>query len=104
MPVAWPPPAAPKWPPPGYGGRLEFATLNDAQQFCVENGWTVRAATAKEQRDYFTNARCDDGHQVTGALLVTNTGAAYPFAVCLGPAGLRVFLVLWGPDFVWGST
>ncbi len=101
MPVAWPPPTAPAWPPVGHSS-LEFSDLAAAEQFAAEVGWTYRAPTSQEQRAYFRDARCDDGHQVTGAMLVTPR-AAYPFAVCLGSAFERVFLVLW-PPFVWGSV
>ncbi len=101
MPVAWPPSTALPWPPSGYAGA-QVADLDALTELATDAGWVVRAPTSQESRTFFRDARCDDGHSVTGVMLVTPT-AVYPFARCNGTTGQRVFLVLW-PGFVWGAS
>lgn len=98
MPINWPPATAPTWPPPGFT-NLSFSGISAAQEFADQVGWTYRDPDATEQAAYFADALCDDEHTVTGFMLVTDLGTAYPFARCTGPEELRAFLMLWGPDY-----
>ncbi len=101
MPTAWPPATAPAWPPAGFAA-LEFSDPGAVRDFAAFVGWTARSPSSAEQRAFFRDARCDDGHSVTGIVLVAPSGT-FPFATCAGVDGQSVFLVLW-PPFVWGSV
>ena len=104
MPVLnWPPLSAPAWPPAGFGGRLEFADIRVLLLVLRdEYGFTQSAPTTAERTAYFNAARCDEGHQVTGRMIVSPSGTRYPFAICQN-ASHRQLLVLWGPDYCMGG-
>lgn len=99
MPINWPPPTAPSWPPP----ELEtdwFSTsdLRTLARTMLEYGFTQDAPTTAERNAYFVNARCDHGDTVIGRMLVSPSGTRYPFAVCTDAAH-RDLLVLWPPYY-----
>lgn len=96
MGVNWPPAAAPAWPPPEFGGRLESGDLDTLVQQLRELGYTDRAPTAAETRAFFRDARCDNGHAVVGRMVVHPTnGTTWPFALCNNAE--RRLLCLWAP-------
>ncbi len=96
--TAWPPSGV-AWPPAGwsYVEAWPYSALVAAVR---EWGWTQAAPTATENRNIFGPVRCDQGHTVTGRVLVTPRGARLPFAVCTGAE--REALVLW-PPFTLGA-
>lgn len=107
MPVVnYPAPTAPPFPPPSFGGALFCADIKALLRVLREYGFTQSAPTAQEVSEYFNNTvRCDEGHQVTGRMLVApenHGGLRYPFAVC-NNAAHRQLLVPWGPDYCMGG-
>jgi len=93
--VNWPPATGPSWPPPGYT-NLEAGSLTDAQDLIQQVGATTANPTNTERNTYFRDARCEDGHTVTGIMVVWPNGTRYPFARCTD-ATHRQALVLWDP-------
>lgn len=68
-----------------------------------ELGFTRRNAKPAENQAYFNAARCDEGHQVNGIMVVSPDGLrAYPFCACKDITHKQL-LVLWGPDYCMGS-
>jgi hypothetical protein len=61
-------------------------------------GFTWRNPTTEENRTYFRNVQCDEGHNVNGILVYhPNTPTRlYPFAYCVA-ASHRTILALWFP-------
>lgn len=112
MPVQnWPPTGAPAWPPPEMSttwlSASDISSLMAALEIRVRGKPTEKFTTAvptpSERTEFFNAARCDEGHQVTGRMLVNPSGTTrYPFAVC-NNAAHRQLLVLWGPDYCMGS-
>jgi len=97
MPINWPPTGIPSWPPPEL--ETDWFSTSDLRTLILElqeRGFTQRAPTVQERNAFFRDARCDDGHQVTGRMLVSPSNIAYPFAVC-NNATDRELLVLWPP-------
>ena len=106
MPTNWPPANAPAWPPPGWPDLRAWhpdvlrETLAQGSSDGAKPAVAARAPTGPERNQWFTDARCDDNHTVTGFVLVVD-GVRYPFAVCDGLQ--REFLVLW-PPFTQGAA
>ena len=97
MATNWPP-ATPTWPPPGYS-NLEASSYELAIEILQEVGAQVVDPTGSENRTYFRDARCDEGHAVTGKMVVWPNGTRYPFGLCntQHSDGTRHGLVLWFP-------
>lgn len=99
MPVNWPPPTAPVWPPPELSTTwLSFSDIRVLVAYMQDLGFTQSAPTAAERNLYFKDARCDHGDTVLGKMLISPGGVRYPFAVCTD-AGHRDLLVLWPPHY-----
>lgn len=99
MPVNWPPPSAPSWPPPEIGGTwFSTSDLATLVRELLLLGFTQAAPTTAENTAYFTNARCDHNHQVTGRMLISPSGVRYPIAGC-NNATHKDVLVLWPPYY-----
>ena len=99
MPTNWPPVTAPVWPPPEIGTSFEAGDLRSLVEALREAGFTHAAPTSAERTAFFTSARCDHGHQVTGRMLVSPSGVRYPVAVCNNTTH-RDVLVLWPPYYM----
>lgn len=96
-PTNWPPSTYPPWPPPELLAEWQsYSSLRALANELVSLGFTLDNATPQENQSYFQGARCDEGHQVTGRMVVSPSGTRYPFAVCRNGAH-RDFLVLWAP-------
>lgn len=99
----WYPTGAPAWPPPGVG-RLEFKSISDIEAWVrlvkSQGIADIDNPTNQERNNYFNPARCNEGHTVTGRMLVMG-GQRYPFCVCDNQQH-REFLVAWSP-FFWGA-
>src|SRR5574343_270279 len=99
MPTNWPPASAPSWPPPEIlDVWLSFSDLPTAVRTLLAAGFTRTVPTSAERTAFFNSARCDEGHQVTGHIIVSPSGVRYPFAVCRGGTH-RDLLVLWPPYY-----
>ena len=98
MPVVnWPPATAPAW------GKIYFSDLRVMLRELQSEGWTHAVPTTAERNTYFPNSvRCDEGHTVTGRMIISPAAVRYPFAICTNAAH-RQLLVLWGPDFCMGG-
>lgn len=83
MPISWPNPDAPSWPPPEIS-ETWFSTsdLKTLIAILLEAGFTHAAPTPAETNAYFKKARCDHDHPVIGRMLVSPSGKRYPVAVC----------------------
>lgn len=89
MATNWPPSSSyPAWP------ALKFSDLRAASIWLAANGWTKSNPTSQENRDYFRNVQCDEGHPCSGIMIVDPQGNRYPFAYCTG-ATHKSALVLW---------
>lgn len=101
--VNWYPPGAPAWPPPGYS-VLEFSGMPALESWALHAKYTGEAdidnPTVQERNNYFVPTRCNQGHQVTGRMVVIG-GVRYPFCRCNDPQH-NEFLVPWVP-FSWGN-
>ena len=99
MPVNWPPPTAPSWPPPEIGADwLSCSDIRTLVMVLREAGFTHAAPTVAENNAFFKDARCDHGDQVVGRMLVSPSGVRYPVAICKDAAH-RDVLVLWPPYY-----
>lgn len=102
MPVTnWPPASLPApWPPPEIGSS--WFSCSDVRVLWKELqalGFTRRNARPTENQLYFNNARCDEGHQVNGIMVVSPDGnRLYPFCACRD-INHKQLLVLWPPDY-----
>ena len=103
MPINWPPPTSPTWPPPEMNNTWfscsDWEVLLEALK---EFGFTHDAPTGQERNAFFRDAQCDDLHPVIGRMIISPiSGIRYPFCVC-NNAQHRELLVLW-PPFTCGS-
>lgn len=99
MPMNWPPATAPSWPPPEISPtQFETSDIKILTRILLMVGFTQAAPTTAERTAFFTQARCDHGHQVTGRMIISPGGARYPFAIC-NDATHRDLLVLWPPYY-----
>ena len=99
MPINWPPPTAPSWPPSEISSTW-FSCSNWKVFIAImqEHGFTAVSPTAAERNTFFKDAECDHGHGVLGAMFVSPGGTRYPFARCVD-ATHKDFLVLWPPYY-----
>lgn len=100
MPTNWPP-LNMVWPPAGFT-RLEIWDVN---QLTIEfEDWTTANPTVAERNTFFASVRCDEGHTVTGLVVVSPDSTRYPyFARCdvnhaRGPGHRAVFFP-WPPYY-----
>jgi hypothetical protein len=104
MPVNWPPASALPWPPAeiqaSWLSYSNWQALAEDLQFI---GFTLASPTVAERNLYFPNSvRCDDNHQISGAMLVSPDGLRrWPFCRC-NNAQHKELLVLW-PPYTCGS-
>jgi len=100
MPVNWPPPTAPSWPPPEISDTwLSCSDLKTLIAVMTEAGFTHEAPTAAEKNLYFKDAQCDHLDSVKGRMIISPDGLRrYPFAVC-DDGNHRDVLVLWPPYY-----
>jgi len=100
MPLNWPPPDAPPWPPPEISDTwLSCSNLKVLIAVALEAGFTHEQPTPQENNLYFKDARCDHGDKVTGRMIVSPDGLRrYPFAMCNDNIHKDV-LVLWPPYY-----
>lgn len=100
MPINWPPAGAPSWPPPEFEA-VDFSAsdLTRLMGYFAHQGLPLLTAapTPDEHNQFFRDARCDEGHTVTGRMLIIG-GVRYPVAVCDEPAH-RDCLVQWPPYY-----
>jgi hypothetical protein len=79
----WPPQTAPTWPPVETGATaLSASNLKSLQSALAGYGFTREVPTTAENTAYFTNARCKQGHTVTGIMFQSPLGIRYPCATC----------------------
>lgn len=73
--------------------------MPEAETLMTQLGWTVRAPTNAERNAYFADVRCEQGHQVSGVMVVDTRpgGLTYPVACRCNNAGHKEGLVLWPP-------
>ena len=99
MPLSWPHPEAPPWPPPEISDTwLSCSNLRTLVEILLEAGFTHSAPTAAERNKYFKDARCDHGDEVIGRMLISPSGVRYPIALCKDSVH-RDVLVLWPPYY-----
>ena len=100
MPINWPPPTAPSWPPSEINSAwFSCSNIRTLVETLREAGFTHEAPTSAENAAYFSAARCDHGHTVIGRMLVSPDGLRrYPVAICRD-ATHRDVLVLWPPYY-----
>lgn len=60
----------------------------------ARKGFRRETPTSEENAAYFTGVRCDEGHLVTGTMIISPGGVRYPFAICNNSTH-RTGLVLW---------
>jgi hypothetical protein len=100
MPLNWPPASAPSWPPPELEtSGLSTSDLLTLARILLALGFTHAAPTNAERIAHFRDARCDEGHTVTGRMLISPSGVRYPVAVCMG-ATHRDVLVQFPPYYL----
>ena len=99
MPLSWPHPDAPPWPPPEISDTwLSCSNLRTLIEILQEAGFTHDKPTPAEQNKYFKNVQCDHGDEVIGRMLVSPSNVRYPVAVCRDNTH-RDVLVLWPPYY-----
>ena len=97
MATNWPPleGSYPSWPPIEVGSDwLSFSDVQGGITTLQSYGFTKANPTAAENQLYFKNVKCDEGHPCQGIIIVSPSGARYPFAYCTG-ATHQSALVLW---------
>ena len=99
MPINWPPPTAPSWPPPEISDTwLSCSNLRVLVGVLLEAGFTHESPTTAERTAFFKDARCDHDHTVVGRMLISPSNVRYPVALCRG-ATHKDILVLWPPYY-----
>ncbi len=101
--MAWPPTAGtyPAWPPPEFLADSMacsglYALLIELRRF----KFTRQNPTTLENQTFFSGNTCNEGHSITGTMLVSADGTRrYPFAICRNAAH-RQLLCLWPPYFM----
>lgn len=100
MPINWPPPDAPPWPPPEISeGWFSCSNLKTLIQILLRAGFTHAPPTPAEQNKYFKNVQCDHGDSVVGRMLISPSNERYPIAIC-NDGIHRDVLVLWPPYYM----
>lgn len=96
MATNWPPTNPyPTWPPPEMqADTFKFSDVMTGITMLQALGFTRANPTAEENRQFFRNVRCDEGHPCQGIMIVSPSGLRYPFAYCTG-ATHKSALVLW---------
>jgi hypothetical protein len=101
----WPPTSPyPSWPPPEIGATVQqYSGLRALLNELIAMGFTRANPTSAENSAFFQGVRCDEGHLVTGQMVVSPDALRrYPFAIC-NNGGHRQLLVLWPPDYCTGG-
>jgi hypothetical protein len=105
MATNWPPAPEtfPHWPPEEV--RADFfscSTLQGVITYLAVFGFTRVTPTAAETTQFFTPARCDEGHTCNGIILRSPDGLRrYPFATCAAvthKSALALWIVGYTPE------
>ena len=99
MPLNWPPPTAPSWPPPEISDVWYSASnLKTLWRTLQDAGFTHESPTSAERTAFFQPARCDHDHTVVGRMFISPSAVRYPVALCRG-ASHKDVLVQFPPNY-----